>query len=43
MLGSNFFSCQFLSNDWNEQQNTFWPQQLTASDSSMLYNQRENF
>ncbi|CAF4962355.1 unnamed protein product, partial [Rotaria sp. Silwood1] len=41
--GSNLYSYQFLSNDWNEQQNIFWPQQLTMSDSFLLYNQRENF
>ncbi|CAF1252009.1 unnamed protein product [Rotaria sordida] len=41
--GSNLYSYHSLSNDWNEQQNIFWPQQqFTMSDSFLLYNQREN-
>ncbi|CAF1473098.1 unnamed protein product [Adineta steineri] len=41
--GSDFYSYQSVLNDWNDQQNIFWPQQLTTSDSLLLYNQRENF
>jgi hypothetical protein len=26
-LKSNMYPSQFISNDWNAQQNTFWPQQ----------------
>ncbi|CAF3344008.1 unnamed protein product [Rotaria socialis] len=42
-LGSNLYSCQSQTNDWNEQQNSFWPQQLSMSDSLLSCNRRENF
>ncbi|UJR15519.1 hypothetical protein I4U23_002459 [Adineta vaga] len=42
--GSDLYPHQSVLNDWNDQQNLFWPQQqLTTSDTLLLYNQRENF
>jgi hypothetical protein len=40
---NDYNSYQSVLNNWNEQQNIFWPVQLTTSDSLLLYNQRENF
>jgi hypothetical protein len=34
----NFYS----STHWNDQQNLFWPQQLTSTESLLFSNPREN-
>jgi hypothetical protein len=42
-VGSNLYSYPSIGNDWNDQQYSYWPTQLTLSDSSLLYNREEQF